>query len=426
MKTTDEHKGFIPGSKTTAKMLANMDLHIHSKYSTAVSRDMELPEIAREAARKGVKIVGTGDCLFPAWLEAIKALPESDGLFSCGETLFALSVEVEDSHRVHHLIFLPDTSKAEELRDVFAQKSSNLDTDGRPRLHMNGAEVADAVLEAGGMIGPSHAFTPWTGIFAYYRSLQDCYQEKAKDIRFIELGLSADTDYADRIADLSSRTFLSNSDAHSPRANKLAREFNQMELQNMSYQDLSLAIRRESGRRPTLNVGFYPAEGKYNRTACTRCFRQYTATQKDELMGRCSECRGQIKLGVRDRVDSLADYPAPVHPDHRPPYLHLIPLAEIIAMALGYKSAMAASVQRVWNELTADRTEIQILTETDPAELKAETRIIDAIKAFRSGGVVVVPGGGGKYGEVRLPGTVALDEKKDAQVVRKQKSLFDF
>ncbi|RQW80543.1 MAG: endonuclease Q family protein [Methanothrix sp.] len=407
-------------------MLANMDLHIHSKYSTAVSRDMELPEIAREAARKGVKIVGTGDCLFPAWLEAIKALPESDGLFSCGETLFALSVEVEDSHRVHHLIFLPDTSKAEELRDVFAQKSSNLDTDGRPRLHMNGAEVADAVLEAGGMIGPSHAFTPWTGIFAYYRSLQDCYQEKAKDIRFIELGLSADTDYADRIADLSSRTFLSNSDAHSPRANKLAREFNQMELQNMSYQDLSLAIRRESGRRPTLNVGFYPAEGKYNRTACTRCFRQYTATQKDELMGRCSECRGQIKLGVRDRVDSLADYPAPVHPDHRPPYLHRITLAEIISMALGYKSAMAASVQRVWNELTADRTEIQILTETDPAELKAETRIIDAIKAFRSGGVVVVPGGGGKYGEVRLPGTVALDEKKDAQVVRKQKSLFDF
>jgi len=407
-------------------MLANMDLHIHSKYSTAVSRDMELPEIAKEAARKGVKIVGTGDCLFPTWLEAIKALPESDGLFACGETLFALSVEVEDSHRVHHLIFLPDTSKAEELRDAFAPKSSNLDTDGRPRLHMNGAEIADAVLEAGGMIGPSHAFTPWTGIFAYYRSLQDCYQEKAKDIRFIELGLSADTDYADRIADLSSRTFLSNSDAHSPRANKLAREFNRMQLHSLSYQDLSLAIRRESGRRPTLNVGFYPAEGKYNRTACTRCFRQYTAAQKDELMGRCPECRGQIKLGVRDRVDSLADYPEPVHPDHRPPYLHLIPLAEIIAMALGYKSAMTASVQRVWNELTADQTEIQILTETEPADLKAEPRIIEAIKAFRSGSVVVVPGGGGKYGEVRLPGTVAPDEKKDVPVVRKQKSLFDF
>jgi uncharacterized protein (TIGR00375 family) len=407
-------------------MLANMDLHIHSKYSTAVSRDMELPEIAKEAARKGVKIVGTGDCLFPEWLDAIKALPENDGLFACSETLFALSVEVEDSHRVHHLIFLPDISKAEELREGFAPRSNNLFTDGRPRLHMNGAEIADVVLEAGGMIGPSHAFTPWTGIFAYYRSLRDCYQEKAKEIRFIELGLSADTDYADRISDLSSRTFLSNSDAHSPRANKLAREFNQMELQNLSYQDLSLAIKREAGRRPTLNVGFYPAEGKYNRTACTRCFRQYTAKQKDELMGRCPECRGQIKLGVRDRVESLANYPEPVHPDHRPPYLHLIPLTEIIAMALGYKSAMAASVQRIWNELTSDRTEIQVLVEANLAELKAEPKIIEAIEAFRSGSVVVVPGGGGKYGEVKLPEPMAVEEKKGAPVLRMQRSLFDF
>ena len=95
---------------------------------------------------------------------------------------------------------------------------------------MNGAEIADHVLEAGGLLGPAHAFTPWTGIFAYFRSLAECYQEKAQQIRFIELGLSADTDYADRIAELSTRTFLSNSDAHSPRSNKLAREFNQMEL----------------------------------------------------------------------------------------------------------------------------------------------------------------------------------------------------
>jgi len=412
-------------------MKVNMDLHIHSKYSTAVSQDMELPEIAREAMRKGVKIVGTGDCLFPRWLDAIRALPENDGLFALNDTRFALTVEVEDARRVHHLILLPDVSKAEELKEGFAPRSTNLDTDGRPRLHMNGAEIADLVLEAGGLIGPSHAFTPWTGIFAFYKSLKECYQEKADGIRFIELGLSADTDYADRIAELSSRTFLSNSDAHSPRSNKLAREFNQMEMDALNYQDLCQAIKREHGLGPTLNVGFYPEEGKYNRTACTRCYRQYSAVQKDDLMGRCPACQGQIKLGVRDRVDLLADYPEPKHPDHRPPYLHLIPLAEIIAMALGYKSAQTTSVQRRWSDLTAKRTEIEVLVETDLAELKAEPKIIEAIDAFRKGLVVVVPGGGGKYGEVRLPGGAAAAEEKQPVPTRsapekKQKSLFDF
>jgi uncharacterized protein (TIGR00375 family) len=403
-------------------MLVNTDLHIHSKYSMAVSADMELPKISREAARKGVKIVGTGDCLFPEWLDAVKELPENDGLFLLGDTLFALTVEVEDSHRVHHLIMLPDTSKAEELRESFAPRSTNLETDGRPRLHMNGAEIADLVLEAGGLIGPSHAFTPWTGIFAYYKSLQECYQEKAEAVRFIELGLSADTDYADRISDLSSKTFLSNSDAHSPRANKLAREFNQMKMENLSYQDLIMAIKRENGRAPTMNVGFYPAEGKYNRTACTRCFRQYSKDQKDEFMGRCPECRGQIKLGVMDRVNSLANYVKALHPDHRPPYLHIIPLAEIIALALGHKSATTAGVQRRWSELIEGRTEIEVLIEADLATLKTEPKIVEAIEAFRSGKVIVTPGGGGKYGEVKLP---KLDDG-NAEPKEGQKSLFDF
>jgi len=164
-------------------------------------------------------------------------------------------VEVEDSHRVHHLIMLPEISKAEELREGFAPHSANLLTDGRPRLHLNGAEIADQVLEAGGLIGPSHAFTPWTGIYAYY-DLWRVLQEKADRIAFIELGLSADTDYADKIAELSCKTFLSNSDAHSPRSNKLAREFNQMEMECLSFGEIAMAIAREKGRHPRLNVGF--------------------------------------------------------------------------------------------------------------------------------------------------------------------------
>ncbi len=402
-------------------MLVNLDLHIHSKYSMAVSADMQLPEIAREAARKGVKIVATGDCLHPLWLDAIKKLPKEDGLFLQGDTYFVLSVEVEDSSRVHHLIFLPDTAQAEQLQEAFAPHCTNLSSDGRPRLHLDGAEIADYALEAGGLLGPAHAFTPWTGIFAYFGSIAECYQEKAQQIRFIELGLSADTNYADRIADLSSRTFLSNSDAHSPRSNKLAREFNQMELASFSYQDLILAIKREGGRRPVKNVGLFPEEGKYNRTACTRCYRQYSLAQKDEFMGNCPDCGGRIKLGVADRVNLLADYEEPVHPLHRPPYLHIIPLAEIIALALGHKSVMTAGVQKSWSELTGSLTEIEVLMQADLAELKAEPRVIEAIQNFRLGRVKVQPGGGGKYGVVGLAQAAGVEGKKDGQ-----RSLFDF
>jgi uncharacterized protein (TIGR00375 family) len=402
-------------------MLVNLDLHIHSRYSMAVSANMNLPEIAREAARKGVKIVATGDCLHPRWLDSIKDLPESDGLFLLGDTRFVLNVEVEDNSRVHHLIFLPDISKAEQLAEDFSHYCTSLSADGRPRLHLGAPEIADLALEAGGMVGPSHAFTPWTGMYAYHRSLSDCYQEKAESIRFIELGLSADTDYADRIAELSSRTFLSNSDAHSPRCNKLAREFNRMDLEELSYRDLSQAICGKEGRRVKQNVGFFPAEGKYNRTACTRCYRQFSQTEKDELMGRCSSCGGRIKLGVLDRVNILADYETPVHPAHRPSYLHTIPLAEIVAMALGYKSALAAPVQRCWSDLTAERTEIYVLMEADLAKISADPRVLEAIEMFRQGKVEVVPGGGGKYGEVRMAGR-ALPRKEK----KEQKSLFDF
>lgn len=398
-------------------MKINADLHIHSKYSAAVSRDMDLPQIAKEAQKKGVGMVGTGDCLHLKWLQSIKSHQEIDGLFILDSTRFALTGEVEDSHRVHHLIILPDVAKAMELRERFAGNSSTLDSDGRPKIHMNGAEIADAVLEVGGLIGPSHAFTPWTGMYAAYRCLSECYQEHADRIKFIELGLSADTDYADRIAELSTRTFLSNSDAHSPRSNKLAREFNQLKLQNLSFDDLKMALIRENGRQTTLNVGFYPEEGKYNQTACTRCFRQYTAKKLDELQGRCPACMGLIKLGVKDRVEYLADYSLPVHPDHRPPYLHLIPLAEIIAMALGNKSALAVGVQTRYNEIVQGRTEIEVLTDADLSKLEAEPRVIEAIEAFRNGRVIVKPGGGGKYGEVALPEQLQS---------RKQKSLFDF
>ena len=400
-------------------MKVNLDLHIHSKHSAATSGKMDLATIAREAEKKGIRIVATGDCLHPGWMEEVTALPEKDGLFLLGETAFVLTTEVEDSSKVHHLIIVPCPSKASELREAFSGRSAGLDSEGRPALKMTPPEIADAALEADCLMGPSHAFTPWTGLYAHYKSLDECYQERSSQIPFIELGLSADSDYADRISELEDRTFLSNSDAHSPWPNKLGREFNQMEMGDISFEGLRKAIMRGGGSGPTLNVGFPPEEGKYNRTACTRCYRHHSIEEMKDRRGRC-ECGGLIKVGVKDRVDILADRPDPVHPPHRPPYLHLIPLAEIIAMALEVKGVYSSRVQKIWNELIRGKSEIEVLVETDLSEIRGEDRVVDAIRAFRSKDLVVEPGGGGKYGSVTIR-KVPKERRSDDQ-----RSLFDF
>lgn len=392
-------------------MLVNADLHIHSKYSMATSPKMDLPTLAAESRKKGIQLVATGDCLHPKWLAEVKKLKEENGVFKLGDTNFVLTTEVEDANQVHHLLIVPSLSKAEELYEFMKPVSSNMDSDGRPNVRLNGEEIAQAADDAGALIGPAHAFTPWTAMYAYHDSLKACYGDMAERIYFIELGLSADTSYADRIAELRCLTFLSNSDAHSPYVNKLAREFNRFEMQEINFDELKMAIIREKGRKPVLNVGFYPEEGKYNESACIRCFRHYTLRESTVKSWTC-ECGGKIKKGVKDRVNELAAYNEPKHPPHRPPYLHLIPLSEIIAMALG-TGTNTKGVNEAWNTL-AERygSEVAVLVDADIRGV--DERVIDAIAAFRRGEVKVHAGGGGKYGNINL------------MSVKPQKSLFDF
>ncbi len=366
---------------------------------------MDLSTIAQESRKKGIELVATGDCLHPHWLGEIKNFSQGEGVFKIGDTYFVLTVEVEDKNQVHHLILLPEVSKAEELREALAPHSNNLDGDGRPKVNLTGVEIAEAVVEACGLIGPSHAFTPWTALYAYHDSLEECYQDLTGKIYFLELGLSADTRYADRIQELRCLTFLSNSDAHSPNLNKLAREFNRFEMEEISYPELEMAIIRRRGRRPVLNVGFYPEEGKYNETACIRCLVHYTLQESIIQGWRCPRCGGLIKKGVRDRVEELADTHQPQHPAHRPPYLHIIPLSEIITKALGFKSLDTKTVKEAWNTLTTTfGSEIKVLIDAELDTLaRINPKIASAIKVFREGRVTIKPGGGGQYGSIELP-----------------------
>ncbi|MBI4344042.1 MAG: phosphotransferase, partial [Euryarchaeota archaeon] len=157
------------------------DFHIHSRYSAGTSDSMNFENIASQAPLKGLQVVGTGDALHPRWLEAMRALAESsDGVLERDRCKFVATVEVEDAHRVHHLLFLPGIAAAEGLREALKDRAVDLDTDGRPHLRIEGAELVDLVMEAGGFLGPAHAFVPWTSVYKEYDSLKACYGDRLK------------------------------------------------------------------------------------------------------------------------------------------------------------------------------------------------------------------------------------------------------
>jgi uncharacterized protein (TIGR00375 family) len=386
---------------------------------------MELPVMAEEAAKKGVDLVATGDCTHPEWLKEIKKASADDETVVIGKTNFIITTEIEDSNRVHHLLLLPSISKAEELAERISGYC-NLAADGRPTVRLNGCEIAEIAKDVEALIGPCHAFTPWTALYAYHDSLESCYGDMTDYISFLELGLSADSDYADRIKELHKLTFLSNSDAHSPWSNKLAREFNQISVPEISFEGLKKAILREEGYGVTYNAGFYPQEGKYNESACIKCFTHYSLEQCHELKWKCSNCGGLIKKGVKDRVNELANFDTPKHPEYRPPYVHLMPLSEIIMTALGHASINTKGVQTAWNSLMERYdNELNVLLNAEIDDMDfLDRRISNAILAFREKKLMIHPGGGGQYGYIEIP--EEIDNKNEIAPKKNQSSLFDF
>ena len=409
-------------------MIINADLHIHSRFSGATSDKMNIRTISLEAPRKGINVMATGDCLNDNWMKEIKECEVIDeGTFEMNGTRFVLSTEIEDRRRVHHLLYFPSFSSSDEFKEKIKSKSKNLETDGRPNVNMGGEEIASLAKDVDALIGPAHAFTPWTAMYAYHNSLEDCYGDLADYIYFVELGLSADSNYADTIQELHRLTFLTNSDCHSPHPVRLAREFNRFEVKDATYNEIKKAIMRTEGNKPVLNVGLPPQEGKYNESACISCYTHYTLEEAIRRRWKCS-CGKRIKKGVRDRIKDMANYNEPRHPDHRPPYIYLIPLTEIIAKAIGQHTPFTQTVTKRWDELISTfGSEINVLIDVDINEIIKITTpaIAEAIQAFRDNKVTIIPGGGGKYGTIELP------KDRDAIIVSlgpkdKQTSLFDY
>ena len=375
-------------------MLVNADFHIHSCFSMASSKDMLIKNIAPKSKLKGLGLLGTGDALHPKWLDIIRQSTSysGDGIYTSDGMDFVLTTEVEAKNRIHHVIIMPDIDIARELSDILP--SNNKNSDGRPKTKLDGAELLDLAHDHDCLIGPAHAFTPWTGMYKSFDSIYNCYGKKPD---FVELGLSADTDMADTIDELKDFVFLTNSDAHSPWPHRLGREFNCIELEDISYTSIKKAIKKRNVRA---NYGLVPNLGKYHMTACTKCHQLVDPALARQNRMKCN-CGGIIKRGVDFRISEIADYDTPHHPDFRPDYVHLMPLAEIIS-AVYQKGVTTKFVQAIWQKLIDNfKTEIDVLINVSLDDIKnIDENVSLAIKSFRDNSLDVVPGGGGKYGQI--------------------------
>jgi uncharacterized protein (TIGR00375 family) len=382
-------------------MQIDCDFHIHGRYSGATSDRMNLENISRQGKLKGLDLIGTGDALHPKWLKEIRALKKfSDGIYEKNDSKFVLTVEVEDSNRVHHLILLPSISSAESLREIISKFSKDMDKDGRPHMKIGGGELLDYVYSVGGFMGPSHAFVPWTSVYKEYDSLGECYGKNTGRIKFLELGLSADTAMADLIGELENLALLSNSDAHSPWPHRLGREFNRIEVGDISFLGIIKAIEE---KKIILNVGLDPRLGKYHRTACINCYTLYELEDALKYRWRCRRCGGCLKKGVYDRVRELSTRDSFEYLPHRPDYIRIAPLAEILCLALKVKNIYSDKVQISWKKLvTRFGSEISVLIDESIYKIREEggLELAKLIKAFREGKFNITEGGGGQYGEI--------------------------
>ncbi|MFX0003085.1 MAG: endonuclease Q family protein [Candidatus Hodarchaeota archaeon] len=430
----------------------NADLHIHSPHSIGVSKSLNLDTMVNTCKKKGLNILGTGDVLQPEWLRYLeeKLVKEKDGAYCYKDIYFILQTEIEDQESVHEVILFEDFDMVRTIQNKLKPYSKNIlnEWGGRPRVNLTPAELTDIVSDEGALIGPAHAFTPFKAIFRQnkFETLQDCYGNATKKINFIELGLSANTDLADRLECLKDVTFLSNSDAHSQDPRSLGREFNRFDLDNPSFNELFQALERKNGRKTTLNVGLNPKLGKYYNMFCNKCRRrilfkkskkqvntilnQYYITDNfviyysnDPSSSRldylesvsknkmnCPACKDElnknfkVKLGVSERIEKISTFMEPKHPDHRPPYFNAVPLIEIIRAVKNIKSPTSRTVLNYYSKITQELgTEFDILIDIPITRIEDfDKNIAFVINGIRNDEVEYTPGGGGTYGQINI------------------------
>jgi len=396
------------------------DFHIHSKYSRACSKDLDLEHIDQWARIKGIDIVGTGDFTHPAWHQELKdkLVEEKPGLFklkgSDGKVLFILTTEIScifkqggKTRRLHVCIFMPSLQAVDKFINLLNDRKINLKSDGRPITGLSGIELAKVALEADSksLIIPAHAWTPWFSVFGSYSgfdSLAECFGDMTKHIYAIETGLSSDPPMNWRLSELDKITLISNSDAHSPQ--NLGREANVFEITpaELSYQEISRILKEKDRNKFLYTIEFFPEEGKYHWDGHLKCQIQFSPAQTKKHKGICPVCKKSLTVGVLNRVDQLANRPDGYQLDTIP-YKSLVPLPEIIAEVLE-QGKNTKKVNELYQKMIKSAgNEFKILLDLSEAELLniTEAEVAEGIINMRLGKVEISPGYDGVYGVVK-------------------------
>lgn len=394
------------------------DFHIHSKYSRATSKDMEVETLAQWAKKKGITLLGTGDFTHPTYYAELKSKlePLDNGLFQLKkrdlDVYYILTTEVSNVYtqdgkvrRIHNLIFAPSFEVVEKI-NLKLGNFGKLSSDGRPVFGFSAKELVKMILDISYdcMIIPAHAWTPWFSIFGAnsgFDSIEECFGEMTKYISVIETGLSSDPEMNWRLSSLDRITLISNSDAHSP--NRIGREANVFNCP-LDYKEIIETLRKKDRKRFLFTIEFFPEEGKYHFDGHRNCGIIFSPKQTRNHKYICPKCNKKLTIGVMHRVEELSDRPEGFIPKNAIPSIHLIPLEEIIAEATGYKVGTKAVDMEYDKLIERGGSEFRILLDSSPEELMSfvPAKILDGIIRMRQGKVSIIPGHDGVYGKISL------------------------
>ncbi len=411
------------------------DLHIHSKYSRATSRDMDVENLNKWAKIKGVKVLGTGDFTHPLWLKELrqKLEPAEPGLFRMKKkgrpsligndwlpnnnhyddgTRFLLTSEISciypknnRTRKIHIVVLAPDFSTVEKINTRLGW-IGNLKSDGRPILGLDAKELVKIILNISQdcFIFPAHIYTPWFSLFGAnsgFDSLEECFEEYSRYIYAGETGLSSDPPMSWRNSSLDRIALVSNSDAHS--AQKIGREANLFDT-DLSYPAIIEAIKSKDPQKFLETIEFFPEEGRYHYDGHRDCQISLPPQESKKVKNICPQCGKPLTIGVLHRVDDLADREEGIKPAQALPFKRLIPLEEIIADAKGVGSASKAVREEYKNLIKRFGSEFKILLTISPEQIEkaSSPEIAEGVNRIRQGKIQIEPGYDGEYGRIKI------------------------
>ena len=388
------------------------DLHVHIGRSESgkpikitAARSLNFANIAKECAdRKGINIVGIIDCASPYVIEDIENfLREGDayeledgGIIYKDKVCILLGSEVETSEEgrngksgsAHNVCFFPHLSDIKNFSKEMSTHIKNI-TLSTQRSNVSGYELIDIVEKYNGILIPAHIFTPFKSYYGNCTDrLKDIFKEKYDKIFAVELGLSSDTFLADMISELENKTFVTNSDAHS--LPKIAREYNKMLVEDISFKEVVKALKNEDGRKIVANYGLDPKLGKYHRTHCDNCESTIETKEPVEVCQKCGS--DKVTFGVFDRIELIKDKETTKSPANRPRYIYQIPLNFIPGVG-------GKTIEKLLNTFETEMNILHKLSEDDIEAVVGE-KVAKNIVNAREGNVKVESGGGGNYGKI--------------------------